>query len=74
MKKKILIIGIYLLGCLVSYPCMKLTLESDKAHTEWTKGDRAFSIITSSCSWLSVAAAGMTYLIISIDTNEKADW
>ena len=74
MKKKILIIGIYLLGCLVSYPCMKLTLESDKAHTKWTTGDRAFSITVSSCSWLSVATAGITYFIINIDTNEKADW
>jgi hypothetical protein len=28
----------------------------------------------STCSWLSVVVSGITYLVASVDYNEKADW
>ncbi len=71
MKRKILIIIIYLSGYVCSYTYGKYTLM--QYENKWTKSDRAFTLVLSLGSWLSVVAVSYLDLLNTSDT-ENADW
>jgi NhaP-type Na+/H+ or K+/H+ antiporter len=72
MKKNLIILAIYLLGCVCSYKYGKyLTLiRSGK----WTQKDRAVVLTLSVLSWITVAAEGCAHVVITYNPNEKAEW
>lgn len=72
MKKDLIIIAIYLSGCVVSYITVKHRWE--KKFHKWTVADRAIAIGFSTGSWASVLAVGACAAIDTIDTNAPAKW
>lgn len=52
MKKTILVVLIYLVGCVCGYKYTKFNLMNNNYHKVWTKGDRTFSILLSSVSMI----------------------
>ena len=74
MRVLILIVAIYLSGSAVGYNYVKFNSKEIRQSTEWTKGDRAFSILMSCGSWLTVCSMGIVHGIRSIDSDEKANW
>jgi len=74
MKKKILIIIIYLIGCIISYISCKNVVLNEPHHKVWTKTDRNVSIMISSFSWLSVITLGVVEVMSLMINNEKANW
>ena len=74
MKKIILVLVIYLIGCVFGYKYTKFNLMNDNSHREWTKRDRTFSIILSSGSWLTVVSMGVIHGLKSQTNKEKAEW
>jgi hypothetical protein len=68
MKKNFLIVAIYLTGCFFAYKYSKFNLLNNNYYKEWTKGDRTFSIMLSSGSWLTVIADGIIHGIGTTNT------
>jgi len=74
MKKTILVLAIYLIGCVCGYKYTKFNLMNNNYDREWTKGDRTFSRLLSSGSWFTVATMGIVHGVKSIRNDEKAEW
>lgn len=73
MKKNIIILIIYLLGCFCTYPFAKWTVHQQKADHVWTVGDRNCNICFSSLSWLAFTLTGMS-VIFDFDNTTPAKW
>lgn len=69
MKKRILLLVIYLIGCFFSYKYTKFNMTRDKYDKKCTKEDTTFSILVSTFSWLNVAAMGIIHGLNSIENN-----
>jgi hypothetical protein len=74
MKKVILVLVIYLIGCVCAYKYTKFNIINRSYHREWTKEDRTFSIVLSCFSWVTVCAMGIVHGVESIINDEKAEW
>lgn len=75
MKKTILIVILYLAGCVTSYKYTKFTKIKYKAPHEWTKGDRKLTITLSTFSWLTVIANSINHIVQEAkNDNQKAEW
>lgn len=74
MKKKILIIIIYLIGCVISYKTCKQLILNEPYHKVWTKTDRNVSIMISLFSWVSVITFGVVEVMSLMINDEKANW
>ena len=66
-----IVILIYLIGCVVSYKVHKADLMKGATHV-WTRDDRAFGLITSLYSWISVIS--LLLCKISESGDKPAKW
>jgi len=70
--KYIIILFIYLVGCVVAYLfCKRIVV---KEIGKWTKGNRAFVIFAATFSWLTFASALIVEYLESFDSNKPAKW
>jgi len=75
MKKTIIVLVIYLSGCVFGYKYTKHNLLSPPTPIKtWKVSDRNFSIGLSLGSWLTVAAMGIVDLIQSLNNDTPAKW
>ena len=74
MRKNIIVLIIYLVGCVVSYQTFKYTKINVSYYKGWTKGDRVFGLLISTGSWLSVCSIGFINLLELMDNKEPAKW
>ncbi len=70
MKKFILGLLVYLLGCFCAYQIIKADTERDLRR--WTVKDRTFVLMMSSTSWIGVAAGGLIWVMGDAKTNDDA--
>ena len=73
MKKTIIIILIYLLGCVCSYKLFKYQLTKDFPYMEWTIKDRNVCILFASLSWVSFISIGVFVALDEIYDRNKED-
>jgi hypothetical protein len=73
MKKIIIYVTFYLIGCFVSYLYAKHTLQH-VFNGKWTKGDRVFSISISTFSWVTFVAIAITDGVDNMKSDEPAGW
>lgn len=77
MKKKILIVFIYLLGCCLSYVSLKKNMIYDHRNMDfpaYSVMDRTVAIGMSLFSWVGLVASGIIYIITHTDGNAPAKW
>lgn len=71
----ILIIGVYLVGCVVAYFFMKWCVKKDNEGEEWTIGDRRWVLPRAFLSWIAVLVAAMAYpLSKGANDHKPAKW
>ena len=73
MKRTIIIILIYLLGCVCSYKLFKYQLTKDFPYKEWSVKDRNVGILFASLSWLSFISIGIFVALDEIYDRNKQD-
>ena len=76
MKKTILIIILYISGCICAYNYTKFYLINNNYENknQWTKRDRFFSLTASLTSWVGVAAIGILWVLRNHANDEHAEW
>ena len=72
MKKKMLILFIYLLGYFASYQYAKYNLMLN--NERWTVGDRNFALCLSFGSWVTVTALGIASIPRLFASDKVANW
>lgn len=76
MKKKVIIVVIYLIGCFCAYQLGKYDIETRFHH--WRVVDRRVVLLFSACSWASVVVFGFSILQYKYSHfdgyDEKANW
>ena len=73
MKKAIIIILIYLLGCVCSYKLFKYQQFKVSPTREWTIKDRNAGIFFASLSWVSSISIGVFVALDEIYDRNKED-
>lgn len=75
MKRKLIIIIIYLLGYVCCYNYMKYDIMDSPYKKVWTEGDRLIVLTLSSFSWVGVMAVGITdFIEYAVSYNKPAKW
>lgn len=69
-----IVIVIYLLGCVVSYLLLKKDFNKEFGKDDWTVSDRGFAISISLLSWVGALAAIIHMAMNSSSFDKKAKW
>lgn len=76
MRKSIIIIIIYLAGCMVSYNCAKTvfirSMKTSFGNYIYTKSDRFATIVVSLTSWFGAAIFSFELYVWPLINNEEA--
>lgn len=75
MEKQLIIIFIYLIGCVLAYIYLKYNSTHNPEDKNWTKVDRALALGLSLFSWITVVANAIVhYTDVAKNRKDPASW